>query len=310
LSKVRTAMLQFAPVYDDIEASLTVIEERIAGAAAGGAQLIVIGETWLPGYPMWIDHSPSASLWNHEATKTAYARLRRNSVVVGDSSTERLSAAARAANAVLVAGIHERIDAGAGSGTLYNTVLTFDADGSLVNHHRKLVPTYTERLLWGPGDATGLKAAETAVGRVGALICWEHWMPLSRQALHDSGESIHIALWPTVHARHQLASQHYAFEGRCFVLAAGSIGRVRDMPAELDRRPEHQGSPDQLLLRGGSCAYGPTGECLVEPYFDDEDTIFVDLHLDAIDRETMTLDVSGHFARPDIFDLKIRRERP
>jgi predicted amidohydrolase len=127
-------------------------------------------------------------LWGHEPTQRLHARLRAQSVTVPGPVCDELSDMARASKVVLVIGVQERVDAGVGSGTLYNAVLTFDADGSLRNHHRKLVPTYTERLVWGPGDAAGLHAVATAVGRVGALICWEHWMPLARQAMHDSGE--------------------------------------------------------------------------------------------------------------------------
>ena len=148
--------------------------------------------------------------------------------------TEALGAAARDAGVVLVIGVTERIDSGPSHGTLYNAALTFDADGRLANHHRKLVPTYTERMVWGLGDADGLTAVETKVGRVGALVCWEHWMPLARQAMHDSGEDIHVALWPTAHEMLQVASRHYAFEGRCFVLAAGSLMRASALPPELE----------------------------------------------------------------------------
>ena len=137
----------------------------------------------------------------------------------------------------MVVGVSERVSAGPGRGTLYNSLLTIGPDGQLLNHHRKLVPTYTERMVWGNGDADGLQAVDTPAGRVSGLVCWEHWMPLARQALHDSGEDIHVAVWPTVHDRHQLASRQYAFEGRCFVLAAGSVMRASSLPPELEVEP-------------------------------------------------------------------------
>ena len=223
VTKLKVAIVQAAPVFMNLHASLALAVEFIGKAAAQGARLVAFGETWLPGYPAWLDYCPSAALWNHEPTKEVFAELRRNSVAVPSHETETLAETAKTHQIVLVIGINERVYAGPGNGTLYNSLLTFDSDGSLVNHRRKLIPTYTERMVWGQGDGTSLKAVDTSVGRVGGLICWEHWMPLARQVLHDSGENIHIAVWPTVHEMHQIASRHCAFEGRCFVLAAGLL---------------------------------------------------------------------------------------
>jgi predicted amidohydrolase len=205
----------------------------------------------------------------------------------------------------LVIGANERVETGPGNGTLYNTLLTFTSDGKLANHHRKLVPTYTERLIWGQGDARGLRSVSTPGGRVGGLICWEHWMPLARHAMHLEGERIHVAVWPTVHQMHQVASRHYAFEGRCFVLAVGMVMRVKDLPQELRLTPELPAAPDSFLLYGGSTIFGPDGNYVTEPACEREATIIVDLDLDAIDRESMTLDVSGHYNRPDLFVFRV-----
>jgi nitrilase len=302
---LKVAIVEAAPVFMNLDASLARAIEFIGEAAAQGAKLVVFGETWLPGYPAWLDYCPSAALWNHEPTKEVFAEQRRNSLTVPSRETEMLAQAAKAHQTVLVIGINERVAAGPGNGTLYNSLLTFDSDGSLVNHRRKLIPTYTERMVWGQGDGTSLAAVDTSVGRVGGLICWEHWMPLARQVLHDSGEHIHIAVWPTVHEMHQIASRHYAFEGRCFVLAAGLLMKVRDLPPQLPVATELSDKPDHLLLRGGSAIIGPDGKYLVEPVFDEERIVVAELHLDKIDKERMTLDVSGHYQRPDLFELKI-----
>lgn len=297
-------IVQASPVFMELEASLDKALGLIAQAARRGAQLVAFGETWLPGYPAWLDYCPDAALWNHQPTKDVFARLRRNSVAVPGKETQRLAEVAADHGLVLVIGINERIERGPGNGTLYNSLLTFGADGQLVNHHRKLVPTYTERLVWGQGDGAGLRAAETAVGRVGGLVCWEHWMPLARQALHISGEHIHVAVWPTVHEMHQVASRHYAFEARCFVLAAGLIMRASDLPAELSV-PAELKRTDDLILRGGSCIIAPDGRYLAGPIFDEETILTATLDLAEIDREKMTLDVSGHYHRPDVFSLKL-----
>jgi predicted amidohydrolase len=296
----------------NLEASLAKAVSLIEEAAKKGAQLVAFGETWLPGYPAWLDYCPDAALWNHQPTKEVFARLRQNSVAVPGRETEILSQAARDNNIVLIIGINERVEKGAGNGTLYNSLLTFGSDGKLLNYHRKLVPTFTERLVWGQGDGAGLKAIDTATGRVGSLVCWEHWMPLTRQALHVSGEQIHISVYPTVHEMHQIASRHYAFEGRCFVLAAGLIMKAEDLPVELERCAGAN-APNSLVLRGGSCIIAPDGKFVVEPVFDEETIITAKLDLSMIDRELMTLDVSGHYHRPDVFEFKLQngqREMP
>ena len=307
MSRTTVSIVQASPVFMNLDASVTRAIGLIEQAARQGAKLVAFGETWLPGYPAWLDHSPHAALWNHEPTREVFAQLRRNSVVVPGKETETLGAVARELGVVIVIGVNERVEQGAGNGTLYNSLLTFGADGTLLNHHRKLVPTYTERLVWGQGDAAGLEAVTTSAGRVGGLICWEHWMPLARQTLHTSGEHIHVAVFPTVHEMHQIASRHYAFEGRCFVLAAGLIMRAGDLPAQLTTADVSTSSPNTLLLRGGSCIIAPDGSYVVEPVFDEETIITAELDLTLIDKEKMTLDVSGHYHRPDVFDLKLNR---
>ena len=303
---VKVAIVQAAPVFMNLEASLARAIEYMAEAAKNDAQLVVFGETWLPGYPAWLDYCPGVALWDHEPTKEVFAELRRNSLSVPSRAAGMMAQAAVDHHIVVVIGANERLDQGPGNGTLYNSLLTFGSDGALLNHHRKLVPTYTERLVWGQGDGSGLKAVDTSAGRIGGLICWEHWMPLARQVLHDSGEHLHIAVWPTVHEMHQVASRHYAFEGRCFVLAAGLLMKVRDLPAQLDVVTELSDQPDHLLLRGGSSIVGPDGRYIVEPVFDEERILFAELDLKAIDKERMTLDVSGHYQRADLFDLRVR----
>ena len=300
---LNVAIVQARPVYYNLDASLARAQQLTRAAAADGAQLVAFGETWLPGYPAWLDVCPGAALWDSPATKSLFADLVANSPQVPGPATAALAQLARELGIVLVMGLNERC-----GNTLYNSLLTFDADGALRNHHRKLRPTYTERLVWGPGDGAGLRAPETAVGRVAGLVCWEHWMPLPRQTLHDAGEQIHVAAWPTVRAIHQVASRHYAFEGRCFVLAAGSILRVSDLPPQLETLPEL--APSDLLLRGGSAIYGPDGAALAGPCFDEETILHASLDLTQIARESMTLDVSGHYARPDVFTLTVNRTRP
>jgi nitrilase len=305
----RVAIIQARPAYGDVEATVDLVEAKAAEARAMGAQLIAFGETFLPGYPAWLDHCPGAALWDHEPTKEVFADLRANSVCVPGPITARLSEIARQNEVVMVVGAHERIEKGPGHGTLFNTLLTFDSSGDLVNHHRKLVPTYTERLLWGSGDGEGLRAPQTSCGSVGGLVCWEHWMPLARQALHNEGEQVHIAAWPTVHEMHHVASRHYAFEGRCFVLASGSILAARDLPSALELPEPLRRDPSQLVMRGGSAIIAPDGRYLAGPVYDTVTILVADLDLREIDRESMTLDTTGHSYRDDVFGFEVHRKR-
>lgn len=302
---VEVAIVQ-AEVSPTLEAGLERTRQLTREAAAGGAQLVLFPETWLPGYPAWLDVCRDVGLWDHPPTKAVFARYRAESVDVAGPSGQALAAIARDSNVTLVVGVSERVASGPGYGTLYNSLLTYGPDGVLLNHHRKLMPTYTERLVWGQGDTSGLRAVDTPHGRVGGLVCWEHWMPLSRQALHDSGEDLHIAVWPTVQERHQIASRHYAFEGRCFVLAAGSLMRASALPVELERDPERAGDDEMFVLRGGSAIINPRGEYLAGPVFDESTILRASLDFTLLDEERMTLDVSGHYSRPDAFNFSVK----
>lgn len=302
----RVAVVQAAPEFMDLNGSMEKARSLIRDAASRGAELVAFPEAWLPGYPAWLDSCRDAALWDHAPTKHVFARLVENSVVVPSSHTEALSSLAKEFGIALSMGINERVKEGPGHGTLYNSNLLFNSDGALVNCHRKIMPTFTERMIWGMGDGASLQAANTSSGRVGALICWEHWMPLARQVLHVSREEVHIAAWPWVKEMNLVASRHYAFEGRCFVLACGGIMRARDLPQEMEPLQSLRSQPDALLLRGGSAIVGPDGKVFAGPIFDEETILIAELDFSSITRESLTLDVTGHYARPDVFDLRLK----
>ena len=304
---IRVAVVQEGPVYLNLPLSLQKLEILVKEAAAEEAELLVFGETWLTGYPAWLDHCQKAALWNHEPTKQVFARMWQNSVSVPGQATQLISQLAKCHKLVIGIGINERVETGPGNGTLYNSFLLFDATGELLTHHRKLMPTFTEKLLYGLGNASGLRVADTSIGRIGGLICWEHFMPLSRQVLHNEGEHIHLALWPMVHEMHQVASRHYAFEGRCFVIAAGQMMKAKDFPPELDIPKHLKDEPEEWLLNGGSCIIAPDGFYDLKPQYEKEGIIYHTMtDLDQVYRERMTLDTSGHYQRPDIFDFGIK----
>jgi len=296
-----------AEVAPDLEHGLALTRQLTQAAADRGATLVVFPETWIPGYPAWLDVCRDVALWDHGPVKRVFARMAENSVDITGESGRALGAIAKDAGVTLVVGITERVSSGTGRGTLYNALLTYASDGTLLNHHRKLVPTYTERMVWGQGDAAGLVAVETSAGRIGGLVCWEHWMPLARQALHDSGEDIHVAVWPTAHEMLQVASRHYAFEGRCFVVVAGSLMRMNALPPELEVHPDK--ASQTWALRGGSAIIAPNGQYLAGPVFEEPCTLVVDLDLAQVREESMSLDVAGHYSRPDVLTIRVDRHR-
>lgn len=307
--KVRIAVVQSAPSYLNIKESLEKVESLLKEAASQGAQLAAFGETWFTGYPAWIDYCDEYAKWDFKPTKEVFAKTYEHSLDVNGPEVARIGKWAKELNLSIVMGINEKVSSGPGNGTIYNSLLTWNEKGELANHHRKLMPTYTERLIYGHGDGKGLQAVETQAGRVGGLICWEHWMPLTRQTMHNSGEHIHVAVWPKVHEMLQIATRSYAFEGRCFAVGVGQIMRVKDIPKELNLPAELKDKPEHMLLNGGSCIVGPDGHYVMEPIWDKEGVFVQEVDLKRCVEERMALDVTGHYQRNDVFDLTINRSR-
>ena len=309
MSRRVTAAVVQAEQPGSLEAGLEMARELCSRATKDGATLVAFPETWLPGYPTWLDYCSDAGLWDHEPVKEVYARLAENSVVVAGESGAVLSSIAEDLGITLVMGASERVEAGPGRGTLYNALLTYGPDGALLNHHRKLTPTYTEKLVFGGSGTEGLRAVDTPAGRVGGLVCWEHWNPLCRQALHESGEDVHVAVWSAVvgiNDMHQHASRCYAFEARCHVLAAGQLQKADSLPPELQPSPAKVSGPDQWLLRGGSAIIAPDGGYLAGPLYEEPGILVAELDYGRNRREKMTLDVAGHYHRPELFDFRVR----
>ena len=304
---ITAAIIQAEPIYYDLSGTMEKAISLIHEAVNKGANLITFGETWFPGYPVWLDICSDMGLWDYAPTKEVWAQLYKNSPTVDGAEIQEMANLAQQLGIVLILPINERVENKAGHGTLYNSIITIDATGEIVNHHRKLVPTHTERIVWGAGDGAGLQAVDTAVGRVGGLVCWEHWMPLARQTMHESAEQIHVAAWPTVKDMLQIASRHYAHEGRTFVLAAGSILHAKQIPDKL--KISGGIKPDDFVQRGGSAIIAPDGSYLVEPVYNEEAILTAELDLDMIIRESMALDVTGHYLRPDVFGLSVNRNR-
>lgn len=308
MSKVTVSIIQHSPVYLDKSKSIEKAISLLKEAANQGSRLAVFGETWLSGYPAWLDYCPEAGLWGHDPVKELFLKTYENGVAVDGPEVLLLKETAKELKINVSIGINEVVNNGSANKTIFNSLLFIDKYGELVNHHRKLMPTYTEKIIYGHGDGKGLTSVETDFGKVSGLICWEHWMPLTRQAMHNSGEDIHLAVWPKVHEMHQVASRQYAFEGRCFVLAAGQILRKSDLPDML----KTTGIPDDpnfMILNGGSAIIRPNGFYQTEPIFDKEAIITAEIDLSENIKESMTLDVTGHYQRNDVFDFEVNRSR-
>ncbi|MGW8188936.1 carbon-nitrogen hydrolase family protein [Sphingomonas jejuensis] len=305
------ALVQRPPVFLDLPASVALAAEIIGEVARGGADLVVFPETWLPGYPVWLDDAPDAARWGHAPAEALFRHLFQHSPAIDGPELATLAAAAAEHGADVAMGMHERR-----GGTLYNSIAFLGADGSR-HLHRKLSPTYNERLIWGSGDGSTLGVWDRPYGKVGGLVCWEHWMPLVRAAMHAQEETVHVAQWPAVGERHQLASRTYAFEGQCFVLASGCVLTRDDVLAGFDSARGAPEARDLLasipadkfwLKEGGSAVIGPDAGYVAGPSFRDAATVMASFDPVAAKRSPY-LDVHGHYARPDIFELRVDTTR-
>ncbi|GAB3385354.1 carbon-nitrogen hydrolase family protein [Humibacter soli] len=313
MTVVTVAIVQEPPALLDLDESLRRAVEHVRSAAASGASLVVFPETWLTGYPAWVFGMAG---WRDPVAQQWHSRLLGQSVVVeqGEGIEDDLAAVRRVARecaVTVVIGINERPRRG--SGSLFNSIVTIAPDGTTLNLHRKLVPTHTERIVWAMGDGAGLRVVDTPAGRLGGLVCWEHFNPLARQALHAQNEELHVALWPDMPESHHLAARSYALEGRCHVISAAQILSTDDLPNELLDAYRAGVGPDApesgLLFDGGSSVVGPDGAWLLEPVYDRAGVFTAELDLDHRYRETLDLDVGGHSARPDVFHLTVDTER-
>lgn len=310
-SALTVAIVQYPPVFLNLDASVRKAVELIEQAADSGAHIIAFPETFLPGYPVWLDNAPNAALWDHPPANALYRLLAENAITVPGPHLDTLLRAAANVDAYVVIGAHERC-----GNTLYNTTLYLDRHGRDFTLHRKLMPTYTEKLIWGHGDGSTLSTLDTPFGVLGGLICWEHWMPLARAAMHAKREVVHVAQWPAVRDLHQVASRHYAFEGQCFVLAAGTVLRRGDVLEGFRSlgQPGHPagellasipGGDDAVLQNGGSAIIGPDAAYIAGPLWDEPGILTANLDLDAIAEGHLLMDSDGHYARPDVFRLTV-----
>ncbi len=301
--RVRATVVQAAPIGFDRERTMDKLERLIAEAARGGAQLAVLPEAFVPGYPRGIDFGTVVGQRTPEG-RDQFRRYFDGAIEVPGPHVDRIATAAREHAIHLVVGVIER-----DGGTLYDTALFFSPEGYL-GKHRKLMPTAAERLIWGFGDGSTLPVYDTSLGRLGAVICWENYMPMLRMTMYAKGIQIYCA--PTADSRETWlpTMRHVAMEGRCFVLTACEFLRRSDLPMDIPNQISEE--PDAILLGGGSAIIDPLGAVLAGPCFDEETILHAELDLDDIARGKYDFDVAGHYARPDVFQLSVNEnpQRP
>jgi nitrilase len=297
MSKFLAAVVQNAPVVFDAAQTLEKIDQLSGEAASAGARLVVFPEAFVSAYPKGLDFGARVGLRSAEG-RDVFKRYFDSAVAVPGPATEQLGRTAKANKIYLVVGVIERE-----IGTLYCTALFFAPDGALLGKHRKLMPTAMERIIWGFGDGSTLPVFDTAIGKLGAVICWENYMPLLRMSMYAKGIELYCA--PTADDRDTWLStmQHVALEGRCFVLSACQFLRRSDCPA--DYAAIQGNDPETVLMRGGSVIVGPLGQVLAGPLFNQNGVLVAEIDLGEVARSKYDLDVVGHYARPDIFQLHV-----
>jgi len=297
---VRVACVQVEPVILDRDATIEKLAVLTAEAAHAGAQLVVFPETFVPAYPSsrW---AKALAGWQDPRAKAAFALLRRESLEVPGDAERRLGEIAREHGVWLVTGVNE-VDPER-PGTIYNSLLYHGPDGTLAQHHRKLVPTNHERLIWGQGDGGGLRAIATPLGRMGGLICWENYMPLARFALYESGVEIYIASTADDSDEWQATLVHIARESRAFVIAPCHFQRATSYPDDFPLRELLEGV--EILGRGGSAILAPDGSYLAGPVYDEEAILYAELDPQRLYSERQRFDPAGHYHRPDLLRLTV-----
>ncbi len=304
---LKIGMAQIAPVWLNKQGTIEKVKTYIKKAGDSKCELIVFGEALIPGYPFWLSLINGAE-FNSKKQKEIHAHYIRNAIQIESGELDEICELAKTYNIAIYLGIIERAK-NRGGHSLYCSLVYIDNTGEIKSVHRKLQPTYEERLTWSPGDGNGLKVHDLKNFCLGGLNCWENWMPLPRTALHALGENLHIAVWPGSKHNTYDITKFMAKESRSFVVSVSSLMRKEDFPKDTPHIDEIiENSPD-ILADGGSCIAGPDGEWIVAPVVNKEDLIISTIDFNRVLEERHNFDTVGHYSRPDVTKLIVNRER-
>ncbi|MFK8103945.1 MAG: carbon-nitrogen hydrolase family protein [Saprospiraceae bacterium] len=306
-STLKVGLAQIAPVWLNKLQTIAKIKNYLEDAAAQDCELVIFGESLLPGYPFWLSLIDGAK-FNDPVQKEIHAHYLRNAVEIEKGDLADFCALAKKHQLAIYLGIIERAE-NRGGHSLYCSLVYIDAIGIIQSVHRKLQPTYEERLTWAPGDGHGLSVHPLKNFRLGGLNCWENWMPLSRTALYAQGENLHVAVWPGMVRNTIDLTRFIAVESRSFVISVSGLMRPSDFPKDTPHLSKILAKAPEYLANGGSCIAGPDGNWIIEPVAEKEILLTATLDLNRVWEERQNFDPAGHYSRPDVTKLILNKER-
>lgn len=304
---LKVALAQIAPVWLNKADTLAKVNAQISEAGESGADLIVFGEAMIPGYPFWLALTGGAE-WDTDVNKELHAHYVSNAVCIEDGDLNEICELARQFELAVYLGIIERPQ-DRGGHSIYASLVFIDSDGEIKSVHRKLQPTYDERLTWSPGDGNGLVVHKLKAFTVGGLNCWENWMPLPRASLYAQGEDLHVAVWPGSDHNTRDITRFIARESRSYVISVSCLMTKDDFPKETPHLKEILKNAPEILANGGSCVAGPDGEWILEPVLHKAGNLFVEIEFERVLQERQNFDPAGHYSRPDVTKLFVDRQR-
>lgn len=306
--QLKVGLAQLAPVWLDREGTLGKVVATIRQSVDANPDLMAFGEALVPGYPFWIELTDGAR-FNAPDQKALHAHYMDQAVQIEAGHLDTVCAAAKQTATALYLGVIEKAF-NRGGHSLYCSMVYIDENGEICSVHRKLMPTYEERLTWAPGDGHGLRVHTLGAFTVGGLNCWENWMPLPRAALYGLGEDLHVAIWPGSNSNTQDITRFMAREGRSYVMSVSGLMRIGDFPDSTPHREAIlDGCTKDILANGGSCLSGPDGQWIIEPQIDTEGVFYALIDHTSVREERQNFDPAGHYSRPDVTQLTVDRRR-